>query len=143
MFSMPARSGEIRGSRAALAVWPGTCMMPAMTDWNFLTVIVVFALFALWNLELVATLLNLKAFPAKVPAELADLMDEEKLDRARDYLVVNARLNVVQSAVSLCVLLAFWFVGGFAWLDGLARSLAPNEVTAGLVFLSALFLGQA
>ncbi len=41
------------------------------------------------------------------------------------------------------MLLVFWFAGGFGWLDGWARSLAPSEVTAGLVFLAALFLGQS
>lgn len=117
--------------------------MPAMTDWNFMTVIIVVALFALWKLEFAATLMNLKAFPAKVPDELADLMDEPKLDQARDYLRVNARFDVVQSAFSLGLLLVFWFAGGFGWLDGWARAMTSNDVMAGLVFLSALFLGQA
>ncbi len=87
--------------------------------------------------------MNLKAFPSKVPDELADLMDDTKLDQARDYLRVNARFGVVHSAFSLGLLLVFWFAGGFGWLDGWARSITSGEVTAGLVFLSALFLGQA
>lgn len=118
-------------------------MMRAMTDWNFMTAIIVVALFALWKLEFAATLLNLKSFPSKVPEELSDVMDAGKLDQARDYLRVNARFGIVQSTTSLCVLLVFWFAGGFGWLDGVARHLAPTEVTAGLVFLSALFLGQS
>jgi STE24 endopeptidase len=118
-------------------------MMAAMSDWNFMTVIIVVALFLLWNLEFAATLLNLKAFPESVPEELADVMDESKLGQARDYLRVNARFGIIQSITSLCVLLIFWFAGGFGWLDALARSLAPGEVGAGLVFLSAIFLGQS
>jgi STE24 endopeptidase len=117
--------------------------MRPMTDWNFMTAIIVVALFALWKLEFAATLLNIKAFPSQVPDELADVMDANKLDQARDYLRVNARFGIVQSAFSLCVLLGFWFAGGFGWLDGLARHLATTELTAGLVFLSALFLGQS
>lgn len=118
-------------------------MMAAMSDWNFMTVIIVVALFLLWNLEFAATLLNLKAFPESVPEELADVMDESKLGQARDYLRMNARFGIIQSITSLCVLLIFWFAGGFGWLDALARSLAPGEVGAGLVFLSAIFLGQS
>lgn len=118
-------------------------MMCAMTDWNFMTAIIVVALFLLWKLEFAATLLNLKAFPTTVPDELADVMDAPKLDQARAYLTVNARLDIVKSCFSLGVLLVFWFAGGFGWLDGWARSLAPTEVTAGLVFLSALLLGQS
>jgi STE24 endopeptidase len=118
-------------------------MMAAMSDWNFMTVIILVALFALWKLEFTATLLDIKAFPASVPAELSDVMDAATLDRARDYLRVNARFNVIQSITSLSVLLVFWFSGGFGWLDALARSLAPGGVAAGLAFLTALFLGQA
>ncbi len=113
-----------------------------MTDWNFMTLLIVVALFALWNLELVATLLNLKAFPKVPPAELGDGMDAAKLDRARDYLVANSRFDLIQSASSTGILLIFWFVGGFEWLDLLARKVAPGSISTGLVFLSALFIGQ-
>ena len=118
-------------------------MVGAMNDWNFLTAILLVALFLLWNLELAATLLNLKAFPSAVPAELGDLMDAEKLDQARAYLTAHSRLDIVRSSASLFVLLGFWFGGGFGWLDGKAHVLAHAEVTVGLVFLSVLFLGQA
>ena len=107
-------------------------MMRAMTDWNFMTAIMVVALFALWNLEFAATLLNLKAFPSQVPAELTGLMDAAKLDQARDYLRVNARFGIVQSAWSLAVLLVFWFAGGFGWLDGWARSIATVQPGLGM-----------
>ena len=71
-------------------------------------------------------------------------MQFHKLDKARDYLRVNSRIDVINSSVSLGVLLVFWFAGGFPWLDGLARSFAPaSEVPAGLIFLSAMFLGQS
>lgn len=118
-------------------------MMGAMSDWNFMSVIIVVALFLVWKVDFAATLLNLRAFPSTVPDELAGVMDDEKLERARSYHIANARLNIIQSIVSLCALLAFWFAGGFGWLDGLARSLVGGEITAGLVFLSAIFLGQA
>ncbi len=117
--------------------------MTAMSDWNFMSVIILLGVFALWKLELAATLLNLKAFPTAVPKALEGLMDEAKLDQARDYLRVNARFGILQSTVSLVVLLVFWSLGGFAWLDGFARSLTPSPVIAGLIFLSLLFLGQS
>ena len=118
-------------------------MLARMSEWNFMTVIIVVGVFALWKLELAATLLNLRAFPTQVPADLAGLMDIPKLDRARDYLRVNARFGMVQSSASLTVLLVFWGLGGFGWLDGLARGLAATDLVAGLVFLSLLLLGQS
>lgn len=118
-------------------------MMNAMNDWNFMTAMILVALFVLWKLEFAATLLNLKAFPSRVPEELADVMDAQKLDRARDYLRVNARFEVIKSCTSLAALLVFWFGGGFGWLDAVARAHTPTPVTAGLVFLSTLMLGQS
>lgn len=113
-----------------------------MSDWNIMTLIIVLALFLLWKLELVATLLNLRAYPSRVPDELKDVMTAESLERGRQYLGVNARFATAQSIVSLLVLLTFWFVGGFSWLDGFARQMVSNEVAVGLIFLSAIFIGQ-
>ena len=108
-----------------------------------MTLLIVATLFLLWKLELVATLLNLKAFPEKVPPELATVMDESKLELGRDYLRVNSKHDLLQSTVSITVLLIFWFAGGFGWLDTFARSLGKSDLSAGLIFLSAFFLGQS
>ena len=118
-------------------------MINPMSDWNFMSVIILLGIFALWNLELVATLLNLKAFPEAVPQPLSDLMDAEKLGKARSYLQVNARFGILQSTVSLVVLLIFWAVGGFGWLDQYTRSISLSPVLAGLLFLTLLILGQS
>ena len=118
-------------------------MIREMTDWNFMAAIILAGVFLLWNLELAATLLNLKAFPSNVPPMLEGLMDAEKLDRARDYLRVNARFGILQSTISLVVLLVFWSLGGFGWLDGMARSFTGSPVGAGLIFLTLLFAGQS
>lgn len=117
-------------------------MMRAMNDWNFMAVIILIGLFLLWKLELAATVLNLRAFPTTVPKALEGLMDREKLDKAREYLTVNARSGILQSTVSLTVLLVFWSLGGFGWLDGFARSQVESPILAGLIFLSLLFLGN-
>ncbi len=117
-------------------------MMIVMTDWNFMTVIILVGLFILWKLEFAATLMNLKAFPEAVPKGLEDVMDSEKLDKARAYLRAHAQFGILQSTVSLVVLLIFWSLGGFGWLDGWARSLGYSEVVTGLVFLTTLLIGQ-
>jgi STE24 endopeptidase len=70
-------------------------------------------------------------------------MDDAKLHQARDYLQVNARFGIVQSSVSLVVLLTFWALGGFGWLDQVARSFSDSTVIAGLIFLTLLMLGQS
>lgn len=109
---------------------------------NTLALIIVVSLFLLWNLELIATLLNLKTFPSTPPPELEGLMDQEKLDQARSYLTTNSRFDIIRASFSLAVLLAFWSLGGFHFVDDISRSLTENGILAGLIFLSALFLAQ-
>lgn len=118
-------------------------MIGPMSDWNYMSVIILVGVFVLWKLEFAATLLNLKAFPTAVPKALEGLMNQEKLDQARNYLRVNARFDILQATVSLVVLLTFWSLGGFGWLDGVARTFSSSPVVAGLIFLSLLFLGQS
>jgi STE24 endopeptidase len=107
-----------------------------------MTLIIIVSLFLLWNLELIATLLNIKTFPTSPPKELDGLMDQEKLDKARSYLAINSKFDIIQATTSLAILLVFWFSHGFPFLDGLARSISGNEIIAGLIFLSALFAAQ-
>ena len=108
-----------------------------------MSVIILVSVFVLWKLEFAATLLNLKAFPTAVPKALESLMSAEKLDRARDYLKVNSRVNILQATISLALLLTFWTIGGFGGLDEFARSLTRSPVFAGVIFLSLLILGQS
>lgn len=113
-----------------------------MVHWNLIAIIIIISIFLLWNLELIASLLNLRTFPSSPPPELVGLMDQEKLDQARSYLTTNSRFDIIRSSFSLTVLLTFWALGGFPFLDNLSRSLADNAILAGLIFLSALFLAQ-
>ncbi len=119
------------------------CIMERMSGGNFITVIILIGLFALWKLEFAATLLNLRTFPTFVPKALADVLDSAKLDKARDYLRVNARFHLMQSMGSLATLLLFWFLGGFQWLDQFARGFGGSEVVTGLIFLALLLFGQS
>jgi STE24 endopeptidase len=107
-----------------------------------LAFIILISLFLLWKLEFIATLLNLKTFPSSSPPELDGLMDQEKLDKARSYLGVNARFGIIQSIFSLLILVGFWFAQGFPFLDNLVRSFSDNEIISGMLFLALIFIGQ-
>ncbi len=69
-------------------------------------------------------------------------MDQEKLNKARSYLSVNARFGIIQSIFSLLALVGFWFAGGFPFLDNLARSHSENEIVSGMLFLAIIFIAQ-
>ena len=65
----------------------------AMIDGNVMTIVLVIALFLLWKLDFIATLLNLKAFPTRVPKELESLLDDDKLDETTAQLLPNMNVS--------------------------------------------------
>lgn len=109
------------------------------------------ALVADFGLSRWASWLNLRASRRGVPAELSGIYDDAEYRRSQAYTRARTRLGMVSSSVGLTVLLAFWLVGGFAWLDGAVRSLAASwewlagwrPVSTGLLFLGALGLASS
>jgi STE24 endopeptidase len=109
---------------------------------NAVALLILVALFALWKLDLVATLLNLKALTPELPGEFADVFDAERYARSQAYTRESARFELIHATFSLAVLLLFWLLGGFGWLDAFARTRLAAEIPAGLLFLGLLFLGH-
>ncbi|WP_367873365.1 M48 family metallopeptidase [Luteolibacter sp. Populi] len=109
---------------------------------NALAIVILLALFGLWKLDFIATILNLKALSPDLPKEFADVFDGERYAQSQAYTRESARFEIIHSTASLFILLTFWLAGGFGWLDRFARDIAPGELPAGLVFLGLLFVGQ-
>ncbi|MBK1834296.1 M48 family metallopeptidase [Roseibacillus ishigakijimensis] len=105
-----------------------------------LALLIVIALFLLWKLDFVATLLTLKNLKPELPGEFADVWDEEKYAQSQAYERAGAKFSIVSSVVSLTALLAFWFAGGFGALDDWARSFGFGAIATGLLFMGSLFL---
>src|SRR6185295_13292638 len=93
-------------------------------------------------LEVAAELLNLRALGPEPPRELRDAYEPARYRRSRDYLAARIRFGLVAAVVNLTVLLAFWFAGGFAWLDGSLRGLGLGPIGTGLLFIGSLALGR-
>ena len=96
----------------------------------------------LWNLDFIVTLLNLKAQSPTPPDELADVFDADRFAESQAYTRASSRFGIVESIISLFLLLGFWLAGGFGWLDQLTRGWFANELWAGLAFLSIFFIGH-
>jgi STE24 endopeptidase len=93
-------------------------------------------------IEWTARLLNLRALRPELPPEFAGVYDAEVYRRSQEYTRVNTRFHFVESAFDIAVLLAFWFAGGFGWLDQVVRSWELDAVWTGLLFLVILVLAR-
>ena len=89
-----------------------------------------------------ARLLNLRALRPELPPEFADVYDPEAYRRSQEYTRVNTRFDFVESMFDLAVLLAFWFAGGFGWLDELVRGWGLNPIWTGLIFFVILVVAR-
>ena len=107
---------------------------------NTFALVILIALVGEYLLGAVSGLLSARSFSPAVPAEFAGVFDDDKYARARRYTATRTRFGLVRGAFDLAVTLAFWFAGGFAWLDGMVRGLGQGPVTTGLAYVGVLAL---
>lgn len=113
-----------------------------MPEFNLLAILLIVALLLLWKLDFAATILTLKNLSPDLPEEFRGVWDDEKYRKAQSYEKAQARFGVLSSITSLTVLLAFWFLGGFGWVDTLVHSWELSPVASGLAFIGLIYLGS-
>ena len=110
---------------------------------NAYALVILAAILAQNALALAADLMNLRALRPELPAGFESVYDPERYRRSQEYTRVRTRFSFVPQAVDLVLLLGFWFLGGFAWLDGWTRGLGGGPIGTGLVFIGALLLAKS
>ncbi len=113
-----------------------------MPEFNSLAILLIVALFLLWKLDFIATILTLKNLKPELPEEFRGVWDDEKYHKAQAYEKAQAQFGIISSITSLAVLFVFWFLGGFGWLDGLVNSLGMGSIQTGLSFMGILYLAS-
>lgn len=86
--------------------------------------------------------LNALHFEDEVPEPLKDVYEQEEYQRSQAYKKENYRFSLVSSTFSFAVTIAFFLFKGFAWVDGIARSLSDNDLTVTLIFFGIIMLGS-
>ena len=109
---------------------------------NSTAIFIVIALFALWKLDLIASILNLKALKPQLPEEFKGVYDDEKYAKSQEYTRVSERYGIITATYSLTTLLVFWFAGGFGFLDEWLRGFDLHETITGILFIGALLIGS-
>jgi len=107
---------------------------------NCYSIIILPALVEQFLLHLVANLLNIIALRLELPPELEGIYPQEKYHNSQNYTRVNTRFTVAESAFMLVALLAFWFSGGFSYLDQVVRGWGFTPLVNGLLYIGILAL---
>jgi STE24 endopeptidase len=105
---------------------------------NLFAIIILIALTLGFVLELIGSLLNLKALNLKPPPVLKGIYNAEDYRKSQEYIRVNTRFSLAANGFMLLILLAFWFAGGFNWLDQVIREWNFVPLVSGLMYIGIL-----
>ncbi|MFW5960736.1 MAG: M48 family metallopeptidase, partial [Chitinivibrionales bacterium] len=110
---------------------------------NYFFYIIIGILLFGFILELLTSLLNLKALDPEIPEEFRDTFDPERYRKSQDYTRENTRFSLIESSTGLLALILFITFGGFNYVDIAARNITPegdHPILNGLVFAGLLSL---
>ncbi len=86
--------------------------------------------------------LNRKMWSDNVPDKLKGIIDKEKYKTSQNYHRVNNNFSNISSSFFMVFILAMLFLGGFAWIDNLARSATENRILVSLLFFGIIGLAS-
>jgi STE24 endopeptidase len=90
-------------------------------------------------LDIIPDLLNIRNVQRDIPPEFKQIYDEQKYQKALDYLIVNTRFGILRSSLFFGITLTFFILGGFEFVDTIARHWIPDHpIRRGLVFVGIL-----
>ncbi len=87
-------------------------------------------------------ILNARHYNNEIPKELLDVYPEEEYEKSIAYKKANYEFKLVSSTISLIIMLLFFFLDGFAWVDTIARSISDNSIIIGLIFFGIIMIGS-
>lgn len=105
---------------------------------NLYFIIIITTMLFAFGLEFISNQLNLKTLSKPMPGEFSDVFSEDKYKKSQAYTRSNTRFSLFTSTFDLIVILAFWFLGGFGWVDELVRGYGYGPIVTGLVFFGIL-----
>jgi len=85
-------------------------------------------------LERVLDWLNSTLWSNELPVELKDIYDPDKYRKSQDYEKVKQKFSLITNSFSLVVMLLMLTLGGFAFVDELARKWTSNPILLAIIF---------
>ena len=89
-------------------------------------------------LEQLLDFLNSTYWSNELPKELEGIYDAEKYKKSQDYQKANQMFSTLTSTLSFLAMLEMLLLGGFAFIDNIARQFSSNEIVIALIFFGIL-----
>lgn len=104
--------------------------------------ILIAALLLEYVLVMTADVLNLRALRSELPAEFSGFYDSARYARSQAYTRQLTRFSWIERTLDLVLLFAFWYSGGFEWLDGVVRAFGFGPILTGTIYIGTLVVAQ-
>ena len=107
---------------------------------NIFLIIILSLLVFDYILGFILNRLNLSNLSDSIPDEFHGVYDDKKYKESQSYLKDSSRFGTISSSVQFPIQLAFILLGGFAWVDDMAKSAGFGLIGTGLSFAGILLL---
>lgn len=109
---------------------------------NIYATIILIVLIVEFVLDNSVKYLNLKSLDKELPSEFSDVYDEATYRKSQDYTKVRTKFGFLSSAFGFVSILLFWFLGGFEYVDTIAKNWSDVFIIQGLYFFGILIALQ-
>ncbi|WP_298549034.1 M48 family metallopeptidase [uncultured Aquimarina sp.] len=109
---------------------------------NLLFYLLISIIIIVFLIDSLLDILNARHYNDRIPEELSDVYPEDEYEKSVAYKKANYKFKMVSSSVSLIIMLLFFFLDGFAWVDGIARSFSDNSIIVGLIFFGIIMISS-
>jgi len=109
---------------------------------NIYLIIILIIIVGDYLLDFIVETLNVKHVKIKLPKEFEGYYDAEKYKKAQNYLKETTRFWIITDTITTPITLAFILIGGFNYVDQIARGFQFSPIPTGLIFAGILMLAS-
>jgi len=91
-------------------------------------------------LDLTISIVNLRSLDPRLPDEFIDVFDGRRYAKSQNYTRTTTTFSMIKETTTAVLTVAFILIGGFNWVDGLARGFGMGPIGTGLIFTAILLL---
>lgn len=107
---------------------------------NGYLILILAIIFVSFTIEVIVALLNVRSLHPDLPDEFSDVFDHDLYAGSQNYTRATTRFGLLQNSIMTPVTILFILLGGFNWIDNLARSMGQGSIITGLIFTGLLML---
>lgn len=109
---------------------------------TYLFYIIISILILSFIIDKILNTLNERYFDQEIPEKLKDIYNQDSYKKSQDYKKTCAKFSNFSSLLSTFLILIFFLIEGFTYLDRFARNFSEHPILIALVFFGIIILGS-